>query len=95
MKVLEVFKNSVATPLLSKDGICATSEAEKVLNSIKTAAKEKGVFITYWNSEKVTFTCIYMHTVKVPSKALKNLDAFKLWNEERINYFFNKDTETM
>lgn len=95
MRYFEIFKNSIATPLLSSDGISATDGAICVLNAIKASAMEKGVFVTYWNSEKVTFTCIYSHTVKVPAKALRNLEAFRVWNEERINYFFNKDRETL
>lgn len=95
MRYLEIFKNSIATPLLSSDGLSATSNAISVLNAIKESAKEKGVFVTYWNSEKVTFTCIYSHTVKVPAKALRDLQAFRVWNEERINYFFNKDRSTL
>lgn len=94
MKV-KVFKNSIAAPLLSKDGISATNEAISALSYINTVANEKGVFVTYWNSEKVTFTCIYNHTIKVPAKALRNLEAFRMWNKERITHFFNKDRETL
>ena len=95
MKYLEIFKNSIAAPLLSKDGISATNEAISALSDINTVANEKGVFVTYWNSEKVSFTCIYSHTVKVPAKALRDLQAFRVWNEGRINYFFNKDISTL
>ena len=91
MEILVVFKNSCCMPLLSSDGWSATSEAAATVREIKEAAKEKGVYITYLNGQKVVFTSIYTHTINVPAKALKSLEAFKNWNIERINTFYNKD----
>ena len=91
MEFIKVFNESPAAALLSNDGVCATDQATATVNSIKAAAKEKNVYITYWNDGKVTFTCIYSHTSKVPAKALQNLASFQAWNIDRINNYFTAD----
>lgn len=91
MELFKVFTASPAAALLSNDGVCATDKATATINNIKAAAKEKNVFVTYWNDGKVTFTCIYSHTLKVPAKALQDLESFYKWNAERINYYFVSD----
>lgn len=91
MEFIKVHNQAPAAALLSSDGISANDQAIKTINNIKAAAKEKGVFVTYWNGGKVTFTYIYSHTSKVPAKALKSLSDFEAWNVERIKYFFIED----
>lgn len=91
MELIKVFNASPAAALLSNDGVCATDKATAVINNIKAAAKAKGVCVTYWNDGKVTFTCIYSHTSKVPAKALQSLDNFHNWNLNRINHYFTAD----
>ena len=91
MELIKVFNQAPAAALLSSDGVCANDQAIKTVNNIKAAAKEKSVFVTYWNDGKVTFTSIYSHTSKVPAKALKSLSAFEAWNVERINHYFTED----
>lgn len=93
MELFKVFNESAAAALLSNDGISATDQAILTVNNIKKAAKEKQVFITYWNDDKVTFTSIYSHTSKVPAKALRDLASFQAWNVERINHYFTSDGE--
>lgn len=93
MEFIKVFNESPAAALLSSNGISANDQAIKTVNNIKAAAKEKSVFVTYWNDGKVTFTCIYSHTAKVPAKALKSLSAFETWNVERIKHFFIEDSK--
>ena len=91
MKQFEVFTKSPAASLLSSDGVTATAAAQKAVEAIKQAIKEKGMYVTFWSNSTASFTSIYSHTVKVPAKALKSLDAFQLWTIERINHFYNVD----
>ena len=93
MEFIKVFNQAPAAALLSSDGVCASDQAVKVVNNIRNAAKEKSVFVTYWNDGKVTFTSIYSHTAKVPAKALNNLATFEAWNLERINHYFAADAK--
>ena len=91
MELIKVFNSAPAAALLSTDGVCATDKATATINNIKAAAKSKGVYVTYWNDGKVTFTCIYSHTSKVPAKALQDLTSFQEWNINRINHYFAAD----
>jgi len=91
MELIKVFNQAPAAALLSNDGICASDKANAVINNIKAAAKAKGVYITYWNDGKVSFTYIYSHTSKVPAKALQDLESFQNWNINRINHYFVAD----
>lgn len=91
MELIKIFNAAPAAALLSSDGVCATDKATATINNIKAAAKSKNVFITYWNDGKVTFTCIYSHTSKVPAKALQSLESFQNWNINRINHYFTAD----
>lgn len=91
MKYLEVFKNSCAAGLLSANGLTCRPEAENAVNRIKDAAQNTGVIITFWNGEKVTFVSVYSHTLKVPAKALKNLESFSAWTIDRVNHYYRAD----
>jgi hypothetical protein len=91
MELIKVFNASPAAALLSNDGMCATDKATATVNNIKAAAKAKGMYVTYWNDGKVTFTCIYSHTSKVPARALQDLASFQAWNINRINHYFAAD----
>ena len=91
MDFLTVYNQSQAAALLSSDGLTTTLSAQKVVDAIKEAAKLKGVYITFWNNQTVTFLSVYMHTVKVPTKALKSLESFKEWTIERLEHFFILD----
>lgn len=91
MEIIKVFNGAPAAALLSSDGITATYQATKAINNIKAKAKAKGVDITYWNSGKVTFSCLYLHTIKVPAKALKSIADFEAWNIERIARYYTED----
>jgi len=88
---LTVYKSSVCIPLLSSNGVTATDKATFAAVSIDIQARAKGVNITYLPGEKVSFTCIHKYIVKVPAKALKDLESFKAWNYERIDKYFKKD----
>lgn len=94
MEIIRVFNGAPVASLLSSGGITATEHAIiKAINNIKVEAKAKGVYITYWSSGKVTFTCIYSHTIPVPAKALKSLANFETWNIERIARYHADDMQ--
>jgi hypothetical protein len=93
MENLVIFKNSVVAGMLSDNDITCNSVAMQATNEIKKASKERGVYVTYLNGNKVVFTSLYTHTVNVPAKVLKSVDTFKEWTINRINHFFAVDKQ--
>lgn len=93
MENLVIFKNSAVAGMLSNNGITCNSVAMQATSEIKKASKERGVYVTYLNGDKVVFTSLHTHTISVPAKVLKSVDTFKEWTINRINHFYAVDKQ--
>lgn len=91
MENLVVFKGSCVSGLLSDNGLTCGHDAIVATNEIKAACKELGVYVTFLSNGQVSFMSLYVHTINVPAKATKSLEAFKEWTINRIKHYYDTD----
>lgn len=91
MEYLKVFAAAPVASLISDNGITVNAAAAATIRELRLYLKNDQTAVTFWNSGKVSFTYIYTHTIKVPAKAMRDMNSLAAWVRERAAHYKKTD----
>ncbi len=87
MEYLKVFAAAPVASLISDNGITAAAAAATTVCELRRYLEKNGTAVIFWNDGKVSFSYIYIHTIKVPAKALRDVSSLAAWVREREAHY--------